>query len=208
LQEIAVRRYLNLLRHTAVRYNFERFPYMQNGMSDHCQILHTKGHPTEKDQLADLMCHTTQTASKCYRLVQKQQNSVTASRLLTNIMKISNKTEISTTQMPAVPEAVVGDEPVHVTEEVGETRSESESSDIVCPSSKFSSRLLFANSEAKIIRECCQEIIKSGPISQRRIVDALSQHDDVLRKFSIAQLISRVKYERRMFRNVIPKHFV
>lgn len=46
-------------------------------------------YPEQKANLADLMCHTTQTASKSYRLVQRQQTAVSASVTLAKLMKTS-----------------------------------------------------------------------------------------------------------------------
>lgn len=278
--------------------------------------------PEEKERLADLMCHTTQTASKSYKLVQRQQTSVAASKVLTNLMKSSSAAGTSET-LPApvtsiedkvklvwTDELVAALQTVFVHEikansitlqavkqkyhshdllaqldprkiydkvrqicqrnakaadshldtwnlsansqsaanenfsvslrellgeVVGETAEESaeqnespavaaelsqevsrmkeedddesDDCDIECPSSK-STKSLFSKSDQEIIRQSCKEIILSGPISQRRLAEALAGHPSLMAKFTIPQLISRVKYERRLKRMAIPKYFI
>jgi hypothetical protein len=56
--------------------------------------------PEQKSNLADLMCHSTQTAGKSYRLVQRQQTSVAASSVLNEMMKTSSATNTSDEKNP------------------------------------------------------------------------------------------------------------
>jgi len=46
-----------------------------------------QNHPNLKDSLADLMCHQTTTAGKTYRLVQREKTSITAAKLLNQVMR-------------------------------------------------------------------------------------------------------------------------
>jgi site-specific recombinase XerD len=275
--------------------------------------------PAEKDRLADLMCHTTQTASKCYRLVQRQQTSVAASKVLTQLMKATEAPEIIPAATASVPvktkfiwtDSLVGalrdtfareietnsislqevknkhqsndllasvdprkiydkirqecqrvakadDVQLDKWEPPGSTLSaagdkssiqlrdllgeiitgaadgsveqnssaanatdlnqqtvsrkraadeDSDESEEVCPSTR-SSKMLFSEVDKNTIKQHCHEIIASGPISQRRIAQALAEQPSLLQRFTVAQLISRIKYERRMLRMAVPKYFV
>jgi site-specific recombinase XerD len=189
--------------------------------------IHQKN-PNDKDKLADLMGHTTQTASKCYRLVQKQHSSVAASHILSDIMKSGDNDVNPTSQLPAAathneraleneadlesihdlePDATEITRSEHVDQNPTAADLDSDSSDIVNPSTK-SSKGLFDKTDAETIRQCCQDIIKSGPISQRRLQDVMRCNENLLSKFTIHQLMNRVKYERRLMRAGIPKRFV
>jgi len=190
-------------------------------------------YPQEKSNLADLMCHTVQTAGKSYRLVQRQQTSVAASKLLTQVMKTRPVSlPIGIEGVPQESHSLESDSQDHhmsiestddhvykmidndQTDSVelnseslktGQTESDDESI-IVGPSIK-SSKSLFGTSDTKVLVDACQEIIKSGPISQKRITDAMEKSTETLsifHKFTIAQIISRVKYERRKLRSNIP----
>jgi len=264
-------------------------------------------HPEQKSNLADLMCHTVQTAGKSYRLVNRQHTSVTASTLLTRVMKTGGVAVVTPTDDVSAAEQIpveigsqtkfvwtesflvnlrtifsdeiksrsvslqsvrdksngtvlacidprkiydrlrqecavdgaVGSDVVMITgsdEQAGaldvpqdslhdrvnrmasvgnssvtkkcDSDHDDSDSDIVGPSVK-SVKSLFSASEALIIQEACVEIIKSGPISMKRIGEAMGKSPDaasILHKFTTAQIVSRVKYERRKLG--VPKFFM
>lgn len=158
-------------------------------------------HPEHKDNLADLMCHTTATASKSYRLVKRQESSVTASQVLTKLMKTPAAAQ---SDDPAHSATIQGSDPVSAARcEIPANDDEGSDDDFIA-GSKSSSKLVFTNDDCEILVNICKEIINSGPISQRRIVDALmkcdSEEEACLKKFTMSQLISRIKYERRKLR--------
>lgn len=274
--------------------------------------------PEQNANLADLMCHTTQTASKSYRLVHRQQTAVSASMTLTQLMKngaaasvvqggqcvdeehhsvdpakLQVKTKIVWTPellqnirtifMDAIESKVVdlatvkekckesrlladidprkiydrlrqecskdtmlseGDEhaaliiPVDsesvadcinrissdehrsldldgseskVIEDTVNDVVSDDDSEIIGPSVK-PAKSLFSQSDASTIQEVCKHIIKSGPISQRRIAEAIENANfdatSVMKRYTIPQIISRVKYERRKQKSDVPKYFV
>jgi site-specific recombinase XerD len=200
--------------------------------------LHEKC-PGQKDHLADLMCHSTQTASRCYRLVRRQETSVAASRTLSSLMKGDETTvddnghaddadgqTAANSESPA--KFICRDSSVEQTQACGSSapssmqagqvnelvRSEedSDNSIIIEPStvSGKSCKALFSKDEAELIRQCCKEIIDSGPISHKRIAETLRNagHASLFSKFTTEQLISRVKYERRLSRSRIPKCYI
>ena len=63
-----------------------------------------------------------------------------------------------------------------------------------------SGRDIFSKVEADHLMHHCRSVVKNGPISKERIRRALSQTSlgkKILNKFSIQQIQSRIKYERR-----------
>ena len=61
---------------------------------------------------------------------------------------------------------------------------------------------LFNEAESIVIQEICGEIIKNPPITKTRIQDSLNESkkgQSILQRFTINQLINKVKYERRLF---------
>ena len=80
--------------------------------------------------------------------------------------------------------------------------AENDQNDDDVPPTSINSGLqkLFKANELEVIQAQCRHIIASGPISCERITKALEQSTSgatLLRKYSIDQIISRVKYERR-----------
>jgi len=196
--------------------------------------------PEQKSNLADLMCHSTQTATKSYRLVKRQQTSVAASTVLNEMMKTScstNTLDERSDQCPSdrllsesnksvdeseatleIPQNSIADSHMSsVITDGGKSKSavskpsegDSDDESIFGPS-VASTKSLFSNTDVQAIQESCKEIIKSGPISQRRIAESLLRFPEtasVMTKYTIAQIITRIKYERRKSRLSVPKYF-
>ncbi|XP_057305349.1 uncharacterized protein LOC130642277 [Hydractinia symbiolongicarpus] len=62
---------------------------------------------------------------------------------------------------------------------------------------------LFDSIETNEIKSLCFDIIKGGPISAERILEKLSKSEigrEILQKYKIMQVQTRLKYERRMYR--------
>ena len=73
-------------------------------------------------------------------------------------------------------------------------------SDVIPPTSYSNNSKGVLGNDANFIAQSCKKIITSGPISQVRIKNALKaskrgQH--MLKKYTVSQLISRVKYEHK-----------
>ena len=63
---------------------------------------------------------------------------------------------------------------------------------------------MYSDNEVMVIQKCCGNIISKGPISQALVTAALNADvagQELLQKYTIAQVINRVKYERRLLRN-------
>ena len=243
--------------------------------------------PAMISNLADLMCHRTQTAAKCYRMVNREKTCVAAAKTLSDLTGINtNEEHLSCNEQTedcAAPRAVWSDEQVKVlyryfsneintgeislqcvkhkkctllgkymerqvydklcseiqkrTEQhhaslpkhieslddrvqrlVGNAclskpeednsmhreaaESEPDESDIIPPSVVNRTGLckVFDPMEAAVLVENCHGIIKSGPISQDRIKEALNVSESgtkILEKFHMAQITNRLKYERK-----------
>jgi hypothetical protein len=176
-------------------------------------------HPELKGNLADLMLHREATANKSYKLVQREKTSVAAAVKLRQVM---NKQV-----MPVNSSAAVGPLPSE-TETLDSSRnlqcpssssllptetetldnrvsrilqSSSSSSEIIPPSSTPGSQRVFSDSDVSILKSCCAKIIEGGPIGRIVIEEALSSASEgaeLLQKASMDQLISRLKYERKL----------
>ena len=76
------------------------------------------------------------------------------------------------------------------------------SSDVVPPSNpSYLSRNIFSDEERKFLLRVCGVMVRGGVISKPDVKQVLEQKDEgkeVLRKFTIDQLINRLKYERRL----------
>jgi hypothetical protein len=72
-----------------------------------------------------------------------------------------------------------------------------------------STKSLFSATDVQAILESCKEVIKAGPISQKRIAESLQRCPEtasLMAKYTIAQIISRIKYERRKLRLNKPEY--
>jgi len=196
-------------------------------------------HPEQAANLADLLCHSKETAAKSYRRVQRQHTSVAASTLLRQVMTAGGSSSSSSVggSIAALENAESRDDCVNrlpekssagasqdaesrddgvslpgkasTGAEFGEDDSDDTASDIVGPSVK-STKSLFNVDDTAIIQEACKDIIASGPISQKRIAEALGrcpEAQSVSQRFTVHQIISRIKYERRKM-SAAPKYFV
>jgi site-specific recombinase XerD len=168
--------------------------------------------PNERDKLADLMCHTTHTASKSYRLVHRQVSSVEACKTLTKLMKPSPSATQERSKSQEGSE--FGTENSELTEKSQVTPEQEcavnnaavdsdNSTDMIGPSVATSGKQkLFNTDEQRIIKHRFSDIINSGPISEDRINRVLQSCDPqevaALSKKTTAQLINRIKYERRL----------
>ena len=185
-----------------------------------------QNHPHLKDSLADLMSHSVSTATKCYRVVEKERTSVAASTQLSeSLRRLDSVADICVSQPVSQncpsSEGSINDAQIHKKTDVNELNVVNEGScdpnvsgecteaqpsempDIVAASCQSYRRDIFSETDTAIIRKSCGKIIASGPISQSLVTQALevnSEGQDLLGRFGIIQLVSRVKYERRKMR--------
>ena len=96
-----------------------------------------------------------------------------------------SSSQSTTVSLPEIPEA---------------KEDEDRSSDIVPPSSNSTFYKVFTQEEITVILDCCKSIVESGPVSQDRITESLNSSVaglHILKKFPLAQITNRLKYERR-----------
>ena len=81
-------------------------------------------------------------------------------------------------------------------------KSTSSSSDVVLPSNpRYLSRNIFSDEDRKYFLRVCGVMIRGGVISKPQIKKLLEKENEgkeLLRKFTIEQLVNRLKYERRL----------
>jgi len=69
--------------------------------------------------------------------------------------------------------------------------------------SSYLTRNIFTDDHRNYLLKVCGSMVKSGVISQTVVKDLLSKDEEgkeLLREFTIKQLINRLKYERRLNR--------
>jgi hypothetical protein len=182
--------------------------------------------PDSRANLADLMSHRLETATKSYRLADKNETTVSASRTLVKIMHgLPERTHRGSASegQPRIDDcksrkemSIEGDGEeinsiANMEAETSEDRvqrlfdSASTSSDMIPPSSHALNRQrIFSDSELEYLKTQCQSIIESGSISSKRITEALNTSlagKEILKKFKMIQLMSRLKYQRLILRN-------
>ena len=141
--------------------------------------------PTEKANLADLIGHRQKTATRWYRIVDKEQTSVHAAAKMAEVM--NNDEAVSHSPMTDVNAS-------YEQEEVPDTvRPTDSSTSVGCPENTESVALIqrkkmFTDNEIRMITKCCSDIIDGG--TMKRIVLALSRHEDgvrILKHYTIVQ---------------------
>ncbi|XP_068757402.1 uncharacterized protein [Montipora capricornis] len=79
------------------------------------------------------------------------------------------------------------------------------SSDVVGPSnSSYLSKNIFSDNERKVLLRMCGTMVRGGVVSKPAIKERLEKEEEgkeLLNKFSINQLVNRLKYERRLIKN-------
>jgi len=146
--------------------------------------------PQLKTGLADLMCHRVDTAAKSYRLVQREVTAADASVHLSGVLRdgISESSAVvsDSTESPCLPP--------------GQQHS-AVNSDHVSPSIlSRKEQAIFSEDDVVFLSTVFKNTIRSGPMSQDNIRNTLEKSttgSSLLQKFSIHQIISRLKYERR-----------
>ena len=166
--------------------------------------------PELKGNLADLMCHRVDTADRSYRLVQREQTSAAAARELGDILREQPPTTTASSvlandsrsdrrsdQVPCEQQAAASDD----------------SSDGIVPPSTHSARehSIFSSNDVAFLTQVFNESIRSGHIRQTHIMNTLQKSttgDALLKRFSVSQIIARLKYERLKLRRCqsIPYH--
>ena len=144
--------------------------------------------PAEKANLADLMSHRPETATRWYRVVDKEQTCVRASAMLTKVMDINCTDDIS-------PSAASTGRPTSVTDTYPSTATED--TDVV---KNVRRTKMFTEREIGTITKCCRSIIEGGKITPDRIKAALSGTEEgtkQLKRYTVTQLVTRLTYERR-----------
>ena len=155
--------------------------------------------PEMKGNLADLMCHRVDTAERSYRLVQREQTSAAAARQLVHILR--EQPQVTDASSAPANDDCSDKLAHHVPCEQQDAASDDLSDDIV-PPSKISTRehSIFSSSDVQFLTQVFKETIHSGRIGQKEVVNALQKSttgDALLHRFSIQQIIARLKYERR-----------
>jgi len=145
--------------------------------------------PAIKSHLADLMCHRLDTASRCYRRVQREKTSAAAAA------------ELADVGVASIIKAAVADEDDADREVYPEPEQCDESSAAISPSTKTQrDHSIFSADQVTFLNEVFHKMIRCGPTGHdqtKEILMASAQGRHLLSKFSIAQITSRIKYERR-----------
>ena len=136
-----------------------------------------------------------ETANKSYLLLDKNRATVAASQTLTKVIqgKGVQSMEDNTNNNADDEEQSV------------ETTSESsDDSGMIPPSSNAQNKQrIFSSEELSLVNSHCKAIITSGCISTKRVTEALNNTlagQELLKKFKLIQIISRIKYERLCLR--------
>lgn len=152
--------------------------------------------PQQTGKLASLMCHRPETANRYYHLIDREKSSVESYGTLNSLMsKVQPDVAVSN-----------GEYDVEINSSTIQPAKEADDmSDIVPPSipSSNTREKLFTAEEVDIIRRCCKTIIRGGVMSKQSIVGSLELDDDgkeILKQYSMIQLVTRITYERRLFK--------
>ena len=152
--------------------------------------------PDMSNKLADLMCHRVSTAQRCYRLVEREKSSVSASKTLSDMLTRSQPQRVDESGQADVSDQLPAE--IHISD-INSISATEDNSSVVGPST-CSSKDIFDNSDTKVITKLCGTMIAKGPISDERIQELLDQSsagEKLLERFSIFQIKNRIKYERR-----------
>jgi len=136
--------------------------------------------PGMAGNLADLMCHRTATAERCYRAVNREKTCVAGAKALSEQFRAS----VSNSSRPKTPAFV----------------NNASSSSVVALSSNSGLCKVFNQFQATVLLEKCDHIVKEGPIGKERIKEALTISDcglQILENFTMEQIVNRLKYERK-----------
>jgi len=136
--------------------------------------------PAEKANLADLMCHRPETATRWYRVVDKEQTCVRASATLTKAMTMNEQS--ATDEIPEASMSVAGNKDVSNIDAI------------------VSRRKMFTERQIQTLVTCCRNIIDKGRLTKDRITAALSASEDgtqLLKSYTMMQILTRLAYERR-----------
>jgi len=154
--------------------------------------------PAMKANLADLMCHRQETANRCYRAVNREETSVSASRKLTELM---NDGQLQNNQN--LDDDAVNDNDPDITLEVEKAAAvvpdDSRPTDASLAEHVRRTKL-FSKNDVHIINTACHDIIAGGSMSKDRISKALMKNAEgskLLERYSCSQLVTRLTYERR-----------
>ena len=154
-------------------------------------------HKNYNSSLAILLDHDESTANRYYRLCEKTQASVRASKQLAFAMRNSGKNDLVTeenteVQLPSEKE----------TAEQRIDRMFTPSSSVISPTVySCNSAGIFSREYVDILLNVCADMLVSHPISKPVIVERLQNSDDgkkLLGRVSVEQIINRLKYERRL----------
>jgi len=162
-------------------------------------------HPQMSAKLADLMCHRQTTAEKCYRIVERERNSVLASTKLADafstqepqsgetaegtkevkqVSKGSHSEEVQSSKRLMIPERVDRTEPeMEVLEDANEA----------VPSSS-SSRFLWTDRFVLLIRNLFRNEIESHNISLETVKRKIEQNE-ILRSIGSRKVYDRIRAE-------------
>jgi len=160
-------------------------------------------HPSVKADLADLMCHRVETATKSYRIVDRERTSVNAARKLCEVMRTESSGDIRHNHDMAGESSndlngsklPVEKESLEDKMKRMENKESSDESDVIPPTTSSLGRV-FSSDDLDVIHKHCADVIQSGPVSQSRIRDCLKS-TSLLEKFTLSQVMDRIKYEKR-----------
>jgi len=164
--------------------------------------MHQK-HPNMKESLANLMCHSVNTATRCYRVIEREHSSVAASKQLAETIRTPAVHENSShTTAASGSHTKDEDGGTQETEASALTQNSCDDDTDVVPPSVTSrwSKDIFSEDEVMVIQRCCGRMITAGPISQTAVQAAMNGDmagQEMLQKYTVEQIINRLKYERR-----------
>lgn len=146
------------------------------------------------------------TAERSYRLVQREQTSANAARQLVDLLR----EQPQTTDASSAPANDCSNElSPQVPCEQQAAASDDLSDDIVPPSTQSArEHSIFSISDVQFLTQAFKETIASGRIGQKEVVSCLEKSttgNALKNRFSIQQIIARLKYKRRKLVLRIPR---
>jgi integrase len=181
-------------------------------------------HQESTEDLADLMGHRIETQRKYYRLKQKRKTASRAAKKLTSVMRmqksdkpakqkeeskcLSSKEKEDDNQCELPSEHETAEQrvarvfPENPVDPVEDHDSQEDTSSIVPPTTiTTQNKGLFSEDDVKLLKALCGGMFIAGPIAKpivKKNLESNKEGADLLKKFSMFQIINRLKYERKL----------
>ena len=163
-----------------------------------------QAHPKMTASLADLMCHRQSTAQKCYRLIEREHSSVTASKTLTETLA-GVRTMEQTAVAPGEQKSAARLQGLMVpkVEETGTGGSKMAEAAVVTAADNTSYRSVWNETTVSALHDLFTSDITAGNISMD-IVRTKIQESDMLMSIGSRKVYDRIRSEiRKTYRNTM-----